>query len=97
MFIQVIEFRSSKPDEIAALVGSYRDAAGGKTTARRGLLTRSRDDDNAYVNIVFFDSFEEAMNNSELPETSAFAEKMMALCDGPPTFHNLDVVVDDEL
>ena len=97
MFIQVIEFRSSKPEELAALVGSYREAAGGKTTARRGLLTRSRDDETSYVNIVFFDSYEEAMSNSELPETSAFAEKMMALCDGPPRFHNLDVVVDDEM
>jgi hypothetical protein len=97
VFIQVIEFRSSKPDELAALVGGYREAAGGKTTARRGLLTRSRDDDTSYVNIVFFDSYEEAMKNSELPETSAFAEKMMAICDGPPTFHNLDVVVDDEM
>jgi len=97
MFIQVIEFRSSKPDEIATLVAGYREASAGKSTARRGLLTRSRDDEGGYVNIVFFDSYEEAMRNSELPETSAFAEKMMALCDGPPTFHNLDVVVDEQM
>lgn len=97
MFIQVIEFKCSKYDELRTLVEGYREAAGGKSTAKRGILGKSRDADGSYVNIVFFDSYEEAMKNSELPETSAFAEKMMALCDGPPTFHNLDVVVDDQL
>ena len=97
MFIQVIEFTSGKHDEIRALVESYRDAAGGKSTARRGLLTRDRDKEGSYVNIVFFDSYDDAMQNSDLPETGAFAEKMMALCDGPPTFHNLDVLMDETL
>jgi hypothetical protein len=32
-----------------------------------------------------------------LPETSAFAQKMMAICDGPPTFRNLDVVREEDL
>ena len=53
-----------------------------------------RDDPNHLYNIVFFDSYEEAMQNSELPVTADFASKMMALADGPPTFHNLDVVED---
>jgi hypothetical protein len=30
----------------------------------------------------------------ELPETTAFAEKMAALIDGPPTFYDLDVIDD---
>ena len=41
---------------------------------------------------MFFDSFEEAEKNSNLPVTQEFAEKMMALGKGEPTFHNLDVV-----
>ena len=41
---------------------------------------------------MFFDSYEEAMENSNLPVTQQFAAKMMALTDGEPTFHNLDVV-----
>ena len=31
------------------------------------------------------------MDNSNLPETSEFAEKLGKLCDTPPTFRNLDV------
>jgi hypothetical protein len=35
------------------------------------------------------------MENSAHPTTSEFAEQMQEFCDGPPTFHNLDVVRDD--
>jgi hypothetical protein len=57
-------------------------------------LITGADRDNAgrYLQIVFFDSYESAMENSDLPVTQEFAQKMMALSDGPPTFHNLDVV-----
>ena len=34
------------------------------------------------------------MENSKLPLTQEFSQRMMALADGPPTFHNLDVVED---
>ena len=97
MFIQVIEFESDRIDEVKALMGEYAPATEGKRTAKRALLTKSRDHDNRYLNIVFFDSYEEAMKNSELPETSAFAEKMMKLALGEPTFYNLDVVLDEGL
>ena len=49
---------------------------------------------NHSFNVVFFDSHESTMENSNLPETSAFVEKQQALLDGPPVFHNLDVVDD---
>ena len=42
--------------------------------------------------MVFFDSYESAMENSNLPETTEFAEKQMLLIDGPPTFYDLDVI-----
>ena len=31
------------------------------------------------------------MANSELPETAEVAARLEKLCDGPPTFRNLDV------
>jgi hypothetical protein len=37
-----------------------------------------------------FPSFEEAMANSELPETSEVAARLAELCDGSPTFRNLE-------
>ena len=96
-FIQIIDFQTDRYDEVRALVDDYRATTQDKRTAQRGILTKSRDGENRYVNIVFFDSYEEAMKNSEMPETSAFAEQMMKLCDGPATFLNLDVLIDETL
>ncbi len=35
------------------------------------------------------------MRNNDLPETQAMAGKMVSLCDGQVTFHNLDLVRED--
>jgi hypothetical protein len=43
---------------------------------------------------AFFDSYESAMENSNLPETTAFGEKQGALLDGPMEFTDLDVIDD---
>jgi hypothetical protein len=32
--------------------------------------------------------------NSQLPETQAIAERMLALASGPPVFHDLEVLED---
>ena len=42
--------------------------------------------------VVEFASYEEAMSNSDRPETGEMAAKLASLCSGPPKFHNLDVV-----
>ncbi len=44
--------------------------------------------------MVFFDSYESAMENSNLPETQAGVEQFRDLMDGPPIFHDLDVIDD---
>jgi hypothetical protein len=44
--------------------------------------------------MVFFDSYESAMENSQLPQTRQFAEKWAAVVDGPIQFHDLDVVAE---
>ena len=41
--------------------------------------------------IVEFADYQEAMENSNLPETSEFAEELAKLCDAPPSFRNLDL------
>jgi hypothetical protein len=93
-FVQIIEFRTSKIDDMRAVGDEWEAAAGADGKARRRVLCRDRDTEGRYCNIVFFDSYEEAMENSDLPVTKEFSEKMMALADGPPTFSNLDVVED---
>lgn len=93
-FIQVIDARSDRVDEIDALTEKWEAATEGRRTARRSIRTADRNDPNHFVVIVFFDSYESAMENSNLPETQAFAESLAALLDGPPTFLDLDVVED---
>jgi quinol monooxygenase YgiN len=93
-FIQVIECRTSRQDEMAAAVDELERKVGDRSTVRRSIRTQDRDDPNHVMVIVFFDSYESAMENSTLPETDEFATTMMSLVDGPPTFHNLEVVDD---
>jgi len=37
------------------------------------------------------------MANSNLPETSTFAEQLTKLCETPPSFRNLDVIRQDQM
>lgn len=92
-FVQIIEFKTSRIDEVEALGNEMRAArdADGASSVRRATLTADRDRPGYYLNVVEFDSYESAMENSNRPETSEFAAQMAKLCDGPPRFYNLDV------
>jgi hypothetical protein len=61
---------------------------------RREVVARDRSDPSRYFALVFFDSYESAMENSGLPETQATAEQYAKLSDGPAVFCDLDVVDD---
>jgi quinol monooxygenase YgiN len=90
-FIQIIEYRTNRADEIDQLAAEWAQATEGKRTATRSTQCVDRDNPGTRVLIAEFPSYEEAMRNSELPETRALAEKIAKLCDGPPIFRNLDV------
>lgn len=90
-FIQLIEIATSRPDEVEALVAEWREQTLGRRTAQRGTFTQDRERPNTYLQIVEFPSYEDAMANSDLPETAAFAQRLGELCDGPMLFRNLDV------
>lgn len=91
-FVQIIEYRTSRADELEKLAEEWEQATAGKRTATRSTECVDRDNRGTHVLIAEFPSYEEAMRNSELPETQRLAEQMAKLCDGPPTFRNLDVV-----
>jgi quinol monooxygenase YgiN len=91
-FIQIIEMRSKNYDELKALGDEFFEATEGKRTVKRSYVTRDRNDPDRYVLVVFFDTYESAMENSNLPETAAFAAKQMPLLDGPPNFSDLDLI-----
>ena len=96
-FIQIIEYKTNRTDELDAELDSWLEATKGKRRATRGVQTKDREADNTYLQIIEFPSYEEAMANSNLPETSQFAAKLAALCDGPPTFRNLDVLREEHM
>ncbi|HWN26757.1 MAG TPA: DUF1059 domain-containing protein [Actinomycetospora sp.] len=91
-FVQVIEFRTSQYEQIDALMDRWMADIGADRPAGWMVLGRHRDQADAYLQVVAFPSAEAARRNSDNPLTTAFASKMQALCDGPPTFHDLDVV-----
>ena len=90
-FIQIVEFKSSRDDELQKLDSEWTEAERQDSTVQRATLARDRDNPNSYVMIVEFPSYEEAMKNSNRPETDAFAARLAALCDGPINYRNLDV------
>jgi hypothetical protein len=96
-FIQIIEYKTSRIDELNAVLDGWLEASKGKRTGTRGVQTKDRDATNTYLQIVEFPSYEEAMANSNLPETGEFAAKLASLCDGPPTFRNLDVLREEQM
>ena len=93
-FVQVIQFHTSKIDEMRKVGYEWEAAAGADRKARRIVVCEDRENKGQYFNIVFFDSYEEAMENSNLPITQKLSQQMMALGDGPPTFYNLNVLDD---
>jgi hypothetical protein len=91
-FIQIIEVTTDRVDECQALVDEWERTTTGRRTARRGTFTKDRDRPDTYVQIVEFPSYEDAMANSALPETAAFAKGIAELSTAPMAFRNLDVL-----
>ena len=96
-FIQIIEMVTTQVEEAERLVEEWKSQTEGRRSAQRGTLTKDRDRPDTYVQIVEFASYEDAMANSSLPETAAFAERLAKLCDAPMKFLNLDVQRVDEM
>jgi hypothetical protein len=92
-FIQIIEMQSSRFDEIEELLNEIRSRLddGRPSSPLRGTTTADRDRPGYYVNIVEFDSYEAAMENSSRPEVGELSARLAKLCDAPPKFYNLDV------
>ena len=88
-FVQIIEFKTSRIEEVEALIESRRSDGG--MPMRRAMLTADRDRPDVYLSVLEFESYEQAMENSDKPETAEMAKRMASLCDGPPKFYNLDV------
>ncbi|MFG2195302.1 ester cyclase [Streptomyces sp. NPDC048639] len=96
-FVQIIDCKTSKFDDMNRLMDTWAEQTKGRRTATHAIVGRDRSDDDHYVEIVEFSSYEDAMRNSGLPETDRTFQEMVALCDEMPTFTDLEVVREDEL
>jgi hypothetical protein len=91
VFIQVIQGKTSRADELRALAEAWRDQGAAGAVGYLG-GTYGVTDGGDFLAVIRFASRDEAMANSARPETGAFAEKMGALMDGPIEFHDCDDV-----
>jgi hypothetical protein len=91
-FIQTFEFTTTRIDEIEALLEMWVAQSEGRRQVDRSVITADRDRPHTYVQIVEFPSYEAAMQNSALPETAEFAQRLAELCEEAPQFRNLDLV-----
>ena len=81
-FVQIIELQTSRIDEVEVLTQEIRDRLGdGRSSSpRRSTITADRDRPGYYLNLVEFDSYEAAMQNSRRPEVGEFAARLVKLC-----------------
>jgi len=91
VFIQVMQARCSRQDELRALADTWRDEGGAGAAGWLG-GTYGVTDDGVFLGVIRFASRDDATANSARPETSAFAERMAAVMDGPVEFHDCDDV-----
>lgn len=96
-FVQVIDCKTRRIEELSRLMDDWVAMTQGKRTATHSIVGKDRDDPQHVVEIVEFPSYAEAMRNSSLPETDRIFQEMVALCETPPQFTNLDVVRDEQL
>ncbi|MFE6198531.1 hypothetical protein [Streptomyces sp. NPDC057838] len=92
-FVQIIDFETERLDEMEQIFqeAGQRSAgrAGGPT--RRTLL-RDRANPRRYLALIEFDSYEEAMRNSDDPEIGRLAERVGALCIGDRVYTDCDLL-----
>ena len=88
-FVQIVEFNTSRIDEMKDLGRKYEEEGAGGAGA---MVCADRDNPGRYFIIATFDDYDSAMKNSEDPRTQELSAKMRELADGPPTFHNLDLI-----
>lgn len=91
-FLQFVEFCTDHIDMVKELSVEWDEATLDTKTALSSTIVQDRNDPAWYVAIVTFPSYEAAMENSNLPETKRFAEKLQNLCIGDPKFCDLDVL-----
>ena len=88
-FIQIMEFNGSPEDADQALK-QYIEKADGRSYARKATICVDRDNPATLIQLIEFDSLQEAQKNNELEITNDDHEETQDSF-GEITFRNLDV------
>jgi hypothetical protein len=92
-FVQTITWKTSRADEMQEVAARFQADNPDPQPGFLGLkMMKDRDQEDMYLVIAEFESYDLAMQNSVRPEVDAFNKEMMALADGPPAFGNYDVI-----
>ncbi|MEU5437003.1 hypothetical protein AB0G73_26965 [Streptomyces sp. NPDC020719] len=93
-FAQIIDFETERADEMRELIHQFEEKAraeGRKIAPVRRTLLKDRANPNRYLAVVEFNSYEEAMANSDSPETTELSKQLAALSTRAPAFTDCDI------
>ena len=91
-FVQLIEYRTDRPEQMQPIIARWLESIGGARTARWYLTAADRDAPGTFIQLVEFPDHAAAMSNSDHPATAQFAQSLREICGDELTFRNLDVV-----
>ncbi|GAA4924160.1 hypothetical protein ACFPM3_31500 [Streptomyces coeruleoprunus] len=92
-FTQIVDFETERMDEMRALMDEWDATAGPRDYGpKRTAILKDRDNANRFYVVVEFDSYDEAMRNSNDPGTTRMAQRLQELCTRPTRFVNCDVL-----
>jgi len=89
-FVQIMEFTGSTSEAIDS-INNYIAIAGAETKVKKATVCEDRDNPGHLLQIIEFDSYEDAMINNDLEVTKKAAEEDSSSF-GEVQFKNLDVV-----
>ncbi|GLP68424.1 MULTISPECIES: hypothetical protein [unclassified Streptomyces] len=97
-FAQIIGFETERLEEMQQVLREAEQRSAGRTGGpTHRMLLKDRDKPNHYLAVIEFESYDEAMRNSDDPETSKLAEQLGALSIGERVYINCDVLESGEL
>jgi len=91
-FLQLMEFSTDRIEEFDSAADEWMREIGAERTAQWYVVAADRERPGAYVEVVGFPGYDEAMRNSDHPATARIAKRMGEMCNGEVVFRNLDVV-----
>lgn len=96
-FVQIIDCRTRRPDELNLLMDRWLERSQGRRTATHSMVGQDRADPEHVIEIVEFPSYADAVRNAELPETDEVFRELVALCEEMPTFLDVELIRNEQL